>query len=133
MTSVTLPTNLNVIPYGTFYNCKNLSINIPNSITSIGSEAFASSGITSIIIPNSVTDIGDKTFEGCNQLESVTFGTGLLQLGDQIFARHTPCKVIWLSDYPPTGYEKAIGTINYVSNERFSKIKLEISLSMDLG
>lgn len=124
--SIKLSTNLNSIPGGTFYGCTRLSINIPNHISSIGAEAFANCGMNSIIIPNSVTSIGNKAFANCNQLESVTFGTGLSQLGDEIFRGHTPSKVIWLSETPPTKYEKAKGTVNYVTNDQYSKINYKI-------
>lgn len=45
---------------------------LPDAMTEIG-NAFKGSGITSLTMPN-VTSIGDRAFEGCNRLESVTFG-----------------------------------------------------------
>ncbi len=45
---------------------------LPASMTEIG-NAFMGSGIKSLTMPG-VTSIGDRAFEGCNSLESVTFG-----------------------------------------------------------
>ena len=45
---------------------------LPESIVEIG-NAFMGTSITTINMPN-VTSIGDRAFEGCNRLESVTFG-----------------------------------------------------------
>lgn len=53
---------------------------------------------TSVTIPNSVTSIGESAFVGCNIK-----------------------KTIWLCNTPPSGYEKAKGTINYVANDLYTK------------
>ena len=53
----------------TIYSATN---HLPDAMTDIG-NAFKGSGIKELTMPN-VTSIGDRAFEGCNSLESVTFG-----------------------------------------------------------
>ena len=94
---------------------------IPEDVTSIGSYAFyGCSGLISVTIPNSVTSIGDNAFGSCNKLESVTIGPGVLSIGSYVFNNHTPAKVIWLTNTPPSGYTYAAGRINYVANNLYT-------------
>ena len=73
LTSVVIPNTVNKIGYGAFYYCTGLtSMIIPNSVKSIGGWAFEGcSGLISVEIPNSVTSIEDDTFYGCSGLTSV--------------------------------------------------------------
>ncbi len=107
-----------------FYNCSGLTnITIPNSVTNIEDYAFQNcSGLTSITIPNSVTSIGQYALSYCSSLESVTFGTGVLSIDSNIFKNHTPAKVIWLTNTPPSGYSNAAGTVNYVANDQYTSL-----------
>ena len=124
LTSVTIPNSVTNIGSQAFYNCSGLtSLTIPNSVTSIGSSAFyGCSGLTSVTIPNSVTSICDNAFGSCNKLESVTIGSGVLSIGSNVFKNHTPTKVIWLTNTPPSGYANAAGTINYVANNLYTSL-----------
>ena len=110
-----------------FKNCPNLtSVIIPNGVTSIGVFAFnGCTGIASMDIPNSVTSIGDRAFMGCSSLESVTIGTGVQSVGGNVFAEHTPAKVIWLTNTPPSGYNGASGAENYVPNSQYTSLKYQ--------
>ncbi len=103
-----------------FYGCSGLtSITIPNSVTSIGSSAFEGcTGLTSVTIPNSVTSIGYSAFRN-TKLKSVTIGAGVLSIRDDAFSGAKPVKVIWLTNTPPSGYERVGGKVNYVANDLY--------------
>lgn len=58
---------------------------IPNNIGAVEAQAFLNSTIEKIIIPDSVIAIGDQAFNGCQNLKSVTFDTGLKLIGENIF------------------------------------------------
>lgn len=67
LSSVTLPSNLTVIPFGAFNGCSSLkTITIPDNVTSIGSAAFSSSGLTEITIPKNVKNIAGDAFDSTN-------------------------------------------------------------------
>ena len=124
LTSVTIPNSVTSIGYRAFYNCSGLtSVTIPNSVTSIGSQAFYyCSGLTSVTIPNSVTSIGSQAFYVCSGLTSVIIGSGVTSIGSDAFSNTSLKKTIWLTNTPPSGYTNANGTINYVSNDKFSSL-----------
>lgn len=70
---VTFDGDLERISDNAFVNCKSLtSINLPSTLTDIYSGAFAYSGLKSITIPANCV-AGDHAFEGCENLEKVTF------------------------------------------------------------
>lgn len=74
------------IPSGFAYACSSLtSVNIPNTVTTIGLFAFqGSTTLTSISIPDSVTEIQGGQFRSSG-IENITFGTGLITLGADVF------------------------------------------------
>ena len=59
--------------------------------------------------------IGDDLLYGCQKLRSVTIGSGVLSVGNNVFST-TPTKVIFLGNTPPSGVSKIKGTVNYVSS-----------------
>ena len=121
LTSLIIPNSVTSIGSLAFSNCSGLtSITIPNSVTSIGSDAFRNClGLISVTIGNSVTRIEELTFYGC-KLQTLTIGTDVTYIGSN---NSKPCKVIWLPNTPPSGYENVSGNINYVSNENYSNIQ----------
>lgn len=94
-------------------------------MTSIGSSTFnGCTELTSVIIPNGVKTIGGKAFYNTN-LKSITIGTGVLSIGKDAFGFNAslgsnPVKVIWLTNTPPTGYQNAVGEMNYVANDQYA-------------
>ena len=100
MTSIEIPSNVKDIGIAAFKESGITTIILHEGLETIASEAFMQSSLTAITIPNSVTSIGGyyakteyvtlangKTqkftytyrgcFDQCENLQSVTFGTGL--------------------------------------------------------
>ncbi len=129
LTTLIIGDNVQNIPSYAFTWCSGLtSITIPNSVTSIGARAFRDcSSLTSITIPNSVTSIGDYALSECYSLVSVTIGSGVLSIGNNIFNGHRPAKVIWLTNTPPSGYNYAAGTVNYVANDQYTQLSNRVA------
>ena len=91
------------------------------SVTSISSEAFHNcENVIAITIPNSVTSIGSYAFSGCSSLVSVIIGSGVTSIGSSAFYNTNLKKTIWLTNTLPSGYDNALGAINYVSNDQFN-------------
>ena len=105
ISSIILPYGVEIIPYGCFIGCKNLSevllpdtvtsidawafggcsnlsnIYIPNSVASIGSSAFKESGVTSINIPEGITSIPYGAFAECNKLSNISIPNSVTSIG----------------------------------------------------
>ena len=95
---------------------------IAYSVTSIGNYAFQSCTLASIAIPNSVTSIGQYAFSGCSNLTSVIIGSGVTSIDSYAFNGTNLKKTIWLTNTPPSGYSRASGAVNYVSNDQFTSL-----------
>ena len=94
LTSVTLPSTLEMIGAYTFQGCTALtSINIPASVNFIGYQAFVDSGITSVEIKNPQTMLY-RAFSGAKALETVILPEGMTNLGYQSFEGCTALKSI---------------------------------------
>ena len=99
------------------YNCKRVfqfldisssleKVTMMDHVAEISEEAFINcSKLSSVVIPNGVTSIGTSAFKNCTSLTSAV--------------------TIWLANTPPSGYENALGYVNYVSNEDY-KINKQI-------
>ena len=110
VSTLTIPTSVNVIGDYAFCYCKSLtSVVIPSSVTNIGSSAFSScmslnnvdihngltsisnsafshcENLTTITIPDSVTSIGDYVFYNCSNLTNITIPEGVTSIGDYAF------------------------------------------------
>jgi hypothetical protein len=78
LVSVAFPDGLEDIGEGAFSGCQNLSsAPFPDGLRNIGDSAFQDcTTLVSLSIPGSVTNIGDKAFWGCNALASLTIKDG---------------------------------------------------------
>lgn len=85
LTSVTLPSKVEIIDYG-FGSSKLTSVTFPeNTLKRIGDSAFSDCSLTSVTFPDSLESIGASAFSS-SKLQSVTFGSGLKTLGASAFA-----------------------------------------------
>lgn len=71
--TITLPSSLYEIGYGSFENCTKLStVNFSRNLTTISDEAFyGCSSLDNIIIPSEVSTIGENAFYGCQNAHNV--------------------------------------------------------------
>ena len=110
LTSVTLPTNLKYIAYGTFENCYALTsvtlspnlrgmtggnfnncrsltnLDLPSSLTFIGESAFNNCrSLTNLNLPSSLSFIGVSAFSDCKGLTSLTLSPNIIVVGQEAF------------------------------------------------
>ena len=149
LTSIKIPNSVTSIGDSALEGCSSLaSIVIPNSVTSIGYSAFkgcnnikfleintASVGtmfrdmksLRKLVIGNDVENIPDNAFNGCSNLSSVTVGSKIKEIKSYSFnGCNNIAKVFWLTNTPPTGYEYLFGKINYVSNNKYTKLENKV-------
>lgn len=96
------------IPNGTigigdraFSNSRLSQVGIPESVEYIGNYAFLQSGIGEIDVPNGVKTVGDYAFSLCSNLIDVTFGEGVLTVGNGAFGASGVKKIVCTSVVPP--------------------------------
>ena len=130
LTSVTIPESVTSIGYRAFYDCSGLT-SVTLNANDIVSKTYSSSSnlgtifgtqVKEYVLGDNITAIGDYAFRGCSGLTSVTFGTGLLSIGNYAFGNTKPTKVIWLTNTPPSGYSSAAGIVNYVANNQYASL-----------
>ena len=116
ITTITIGENVEVIPDGAFYGCSGLStvnfnatnctsmgspdalvfggctslstLNIGENVTNIPDNAFKSCSMLNgdLSLPNSILNVGVSAFDGCNMLESLTFGSYIASIGSYAFS-----------------------------------------------
>ena len=132
LTSVVIPTSVNSVYSDAFLGCSALTAVYIDDISAWCNINFSGASanplfyaknlylngerVTEIVIPDGVTNIGSYAFQGCDGLNSLTIGAGVLSIGSN---QYTPKKTIWLTNTPPSGWENLKGTINYVANEQY--------------
>jgi len=119
ITSVVLPSTIEVIGEGTFKGCRGLlSLAIPNSVTYIDNYAFyGCSSLTSVTIPNSVTYLGHNAFYNCSSMTSLTIGSSVTTLDNHAFYGCTQLsEIISLNATPPSATSGAYGNNGFVSD-----------------
>ena len=85
LNNVKLPASLVNIPGGCFIECTGLdTVEIPPSVRAIDKNAFTRTGFKEFILPDSVQIVSTNSFDGCQQLETFTFGTGVQKIGGSI-------------------------------------------------
>ncbi|MDR0799610.1 MAG: leucine-rich repeat domain-containing protein [Dysgonamonadaceae bacterium] len=88
VTSVTIPSSIERIKDGAFYECNSLnSPTIPTSVSVLGDAAFLGCrSITSITLPEGIKKIGESAFFDCTKLASATFPSTVKSIGRNAFS-----------------------------------------------
>ena len=69
----------------------------------IGKQAFMGTALKSVTVPDAVTEIQDQAFSTCDNLETVTLGTGVEKLGNKTFEKAPNVKRVTVNaTVPPT-------------------------------
>ena len=66
------------------------------AVTIIAGDAFAGTSIESVVIPNSVKFVVARAFYGCDQLKTVDFGDGIIEIQEEAFYKCTALESIIL-------------------------------------
>ena len=68
-------------------------------VTAIGDRAFYyQNGITSLVIPDSITTIGKDAFAGCIKLTSITIGSGVKFMAENVFSANSILENVYIHD-----------------------------------
>ena len=85
LTGLIIPSSITSIGNHAFEKCSGLSTVDMQGVTSIGAYAFSQTALTSVTIPNSCSYLGAGAFKFCFSLTSVSIGSGLTTLEDDLF------------------------------------------------
>ena len=87
ITSVSLPSSVNLIEDQAFVNCSKMtSVNIPDGVPRLGYNIFAGCfALVGITIPSSVTLVDDSAFSACKALVSITIPPTVTSMGHSVF------------------------------------------------
>ena len=66
------------------------------AVTMIAGDAFVGTGIESVVIPDSVNIVVARAFYGCDQLKTVDFGDGIIEIQEEAFRECTALESIIL-------------------------------------
>ena len=66
------------------------------AVTMIAGDAFAGTSIESVVIPDSVNIVVARAFYGCDQLKTVDFGDGIIEIQEEAFRECTALESIIL-------------------------------------
>ena len=99
LTSISLPSTLQRIEEGAFYDNDLAELTIPDGVTYIGKWAFTHNhSFTSLTLPNSVTELGVAPFSYCTGLINVTLSEGLTEIPEAAFAQCSAMTDITIPD-----------------------------------
>jgi len=86
LTNINIPDGVTEIDNTAFTNCANLAnVILPETLVNIGSMAFYGCGMSEVVIPDSVQNVRMYSFSVCNNLTTVTFGSGITSIHAQTF------------------------------------------------
>lgn len=106
ITTLDIPSGTTKIGNYLFYGWGSLvKVNIPTSVTTIGSYVFYGTSIRTLVIPDSVTSVDRNSLSVTNNLVDITFGSGVTELGMNMFqskTRKLDFNIRMLSTTPPT-------------------------------
>lgn len=87
ITSVSLPSSVNLIEDQAFVNCSKMtSVNLPDGLPRLGYNTFAGClALTGVTIPSSVTLVDDSAFSACKALASITIPPTVTSMGHSVF------------------------------------------------
>ena len=83
-----IPEGVTFIPDGSFFECTMTSITIPTSVKTIGKGAFQMSSLKELTIPDTVEVVGNELCSQCEELTSLSVGSGVVSIGQFAFR---PC------------------------------------------
>jgi len=84
--TITLPNTIKSIGSWAFAGDSSLtSINIPESVEYIGEAAFSMSGLSSAYVPAKAAEWGMSLYQGCFNMQNVTFEEGITVIPERIF------------------------------------------------
>lgn len=85
--TIELPSELEYLGGGAFYNCKNLkSIILPDTLEYLGGEAFyGASSLSSVKLSKKLSEIRGNTFEKCTSLQSIEIPDSVTRIGAHAF------------------------------------------------
>ncbi len=82
---LTIPESVRKIEAYAFKGIPLQSVVFPHSLEEIGKEAFAGTDIEQITLFPGVKKLDNRVFQGCKQLRTVRFSSGLESVGERIF------------------------------------------------
>ena len=95
---VVLPNSIIYIQDGAFCMSGVLSINLPENLEYIGAMALQECDFSSITIPNSVKTIGERAFRCCQNLKTVSMGSGVKEIKLDAFLDCNNLEKVIISD-----------------------------------
>ncbi len=124
LTSIDLPQGIESIEQNTFAGAKKLKqIEIPAEVTVIGANAFdGCAQLQTVTFENAsqLTTIGSAAFSGCSSLQAVTFPDGLESIGANAFKENTSMTSLHIP-----------ATVNSIGNDAFYACSALIVITVD--
>lgn len=87
ITSLVIPSSVEIIDYGAFAGCKSLEkVELSDSVKYIGQSAFSGcTALKAVNIPRNLSTIESYTFAGCSSLEFIDIPSNVATIGEHAF------------------------------------------------